>query len=196
VPTVPYPAGVATVIQMASLANSGQVCNALSRILVPEARKDEFVDALAAGMAAMVVGDPADPNTQIGPLVAQRQQERVRGYIESGRSEGARLVTGGSDMPDGLDTGWDGRAALFSDARNDMRIAREEIFGPVLTVIPYGDEDEAVRVANDSEYGLAGSVFTADVERGHGVATRVRSGTFGVNQGYIMDPAAPFGGVK
>ncbi|MGO9692778.1 MAG: aldehyde dehydrogenase [Mycobacterium sp.] len=190
------PSAVAAGIQMASLANSGQVCNALSRILVPAVRKDEFVDALAAALESMTVGDPADPNTQIGPLVARRQQERVRGYIESGKSEGARLVTGGSDMPDGLDTGWYVRPTLFSDASNDMRIAREEIFGPVLTVISYRDEDEAVRIANDSEYGLAGSVFTADVDRGYGVAARVRSGTFGVNEGYIMDPAAPFGGVK
>ena len=157
------PAATATAIQMASLANSGQVCNALSRILVPEARKDEFVDALAAGMQSMTVGDPSDPDTQLGPLVAQRQQERVRGYIESGRSEGARLVTGGSEMPDGLETGWYVRPTLFSEATNDMRIAREEIFGPVLTVISYRDEDEAIRIANDSEYGLAGSVFTADV---------------------------------
>ncbi len=190
------PAAVAAGVQMASLANSGQVCNALSRILVPRARKDEFVDALAAGMESMAVGDPADPNTQVGPLVAQRQQERVRGYIESGTSEGARLVTGGSEMPDGLDTGWYVRPTLFGDANNDMRIAREEIFGPVLTVISYRDEDEAVRIANDSEYGLAGSVFTADVDRGYGVAAKVRSGTFGVNEGYIMDPVAPFGGVK
>src|SRR5882757_6580752 len=190
------PSAVATGIQMASLANSGQVCNALSRILVPAARKAEFVDALAAAMESMPVGDPADPNTQIGPLVAQRQQERVRGYIESGRSEGARLVVGGADMPDGLDTGWYVRPTLFSDANNDMRIAREEIFGPVLTVISYRDEDEAIRIANDTEYGLAGSVFTADTDRGYGVAARVRSGTFGVNEGYIMDPAAPFGGVK
>ncbi len=190
------PLAVANGIQMASLANSGQVCNALSRILVPVAREDEFVDALAAGMESMTVGDPADPETQIGPLVAQRQQERVRGYIELGKNEGARLVTGGSDMPDGLDTGWYVRPTLFSDANNDMGIAREEIFGPVLTVISYRDEDEAVRIANDSEYGLAGSVFTTDVDRGNGVAAQVRSGTFGINEGYIMDPAAPFGGVK
>jgi len=190
------PSAVASGVQMASLANSGQVCNALSRILVPAAREAEFVDALAATMAAMPVGDPADPNTAVGPLVAQRQQERVRGYIETGKSEGARLMVGGSDMPDGLDTGWYVRPTLFSDAHNDMRIAREEIFGPVLTVIAYRDEDEAIRIANDSEYGLAGSVFTADVDRGYNVAAQVRSGTFGVNEGYIMDPAAPFGGVK
>ncbi|MGA8331180.1 MAG: aldehyde dehydrogenase family protein, partial [Mycobacterium sp.] len=187
---------VASGVQMASLANSGQVCNALSRILVPAARQAEFVDALAATMAAMPIGDPADPNTAIGPLVAQRQQERVRGYIEAGKSEGARLVVGGSEMPDGLDAGWYVKPTLFSDAHNDMKIAREEIFGPVLTVISYRDEDEAIRIANDSEYGLAGSVFTADVDRGYGVAAQVRSGTFGVNEGYIMDPAAPFGGVK
>jgi acyl-CoA reductase-like NAD-dependent aldehyde dehydrogenase len=190
------PAAVATGIQMASLANSGQVCNALSRILVPASREGEFVDALAAAMQSMPVGDPADPNTQIGPLVAKRQQESVRRYIESGTSEGARLVVGGAEMPEGLDTGWYVRPTLFSAAHNDMRIAREEIFGPVLTVISYRDEDEAIRIANDTEYGLAGSVSTADVDRGFGVAAQVRSGTFGVNEGYIMDPAAPFGGVK
>src|ERR1700761_6334116 len=129
------PSAVATGIQMASLANSGQVCNALSRVLVPAAREAEFVDALAAGMESMVVGDPSDANTQIGPLVARRQQERVRGYIESGKQEGARLVVGGGEMPDGLDSGWYVRPTLFSGAHNDMRIAREEIFGPVLTVI-------------------------------------------------------------
>src|ERR1700739_3026343 len=131
------PATTATGIQMASLANSGQVCNALSRILVPYARKDEFVDALAAAMQSMTVGNPADPNTQIGPLVAQRQQERVRGYIESGKSEGARLVIGGAALPDGLDTGWYVRPTLFSGASNDMRIAREGVFGPGLTVLSF-----------------------------------------------------------
>jgi acyl-CoA reductase-like NAD-dependent aldehyde dehydrogenase len=172
------------------------VCNALSRILVPATREEHFVDALAAAVESMTVGDPADPNTQIGPLVARRQQDLVRGYIESGKGEGARLVAGGTEMPDGLETGWYVRPTVFSEANNDMRIAREEIFGPVLTVISYRDENEAIRIANDSEYGLAGSVFTGDVERGYGIAARVRSGTFGVNEGYIMDPAAPFGGVK
>ena len=120
----------------------------------------------------------------------------MRGYIEEGRREGARLVVGGTEMPDGLDKGWYVKPTLFSNANNDMRIAREEIFGPVLTVIAYDGEDDAVRIANDSDYGLAGSVFTPDVDRGFGIAGRVRSGTFGVNQGYIMDPVAPFGGVK
>ena len=190
------PAKVAAAIQAASLANSGQVCNALSRILVPANRQVDFVDALATGMESMSVGDPSDPETQLGPLVAERQQTRVRGYIEEGQREGARLVVGGTGLPDGLDKGWYVKPTLFSNAHNDMRIAREEIFGPVLTVISYENDDDAVRIANDSEYGLAGSVFTQDVDRGFGIAARVRSGTFGVNEGYIMDPVAPFGGVK
>jgi acyl-CoA reductase-like NAD-dependent aldehyde dehydrogenase len=190
------PAAVAAGVRSASLSNSGQICNALTRILVPAGRADEFTDALAAEMTSLVVGDPTDPSTQVGPLVAKRQQERVRGYIEAGQAEGARLVTGGTAMPDGLDKGWYVRPTLFADATNAMRIAREEIFGPVLTVIPYHDEDEAVAVANDSDYGLAGSVFTEDTDRGLSVAARIRTGTFGVNQGYTMDPFAPFGGVK
>nr|WP_307789364.1 aldehyde dehydrogenase [Mycolicibacterium baixiangningiae] len=190
------PAAVAAGVRSASLSNSGQICNALTRILVPAARAGEFTDALAAEMASLVIGDPTDSATQVGPLVAQRQQQRVRGYIDTGREEGARLVTGGAEMPDGVEKGWFVRPTLFTDATNDMRIAREEIFGPVLTVIPFSDEDEAVAIANDSDYGLAGSVFTEDTERGLGVAARIRTGTFGVNQGYTMDPFAPFGGVK
>ncbi|RAV07092.1 aldehyde dehydrogenase [Mycolicibacterium sp. GF69] len=190
------PGAVAAGVRSASLSNSGQICNALTRILVPTRRADEFTDALAAEMTALVVGDPTDAATQIGPLVAKRQQDRVRGYIEAGQAAGARLVTGGSSMPDGIDTGWYVRPTLFADATNSMRIAREEIFGPVLTVISYTDEDDAVAIANDSDYGLAGSVFTGDIERGLGVAARIHTGTFGVNQGYTMDPFAPFGGVK
>jgi acyl-CoA reductase-like NAD-dependent aldehyde dehydrogenase len=190
------PAATANAIQLASLANSGQVCNALSRVLVPDWRAGEFVDALEAELDGLQVGDPADPATQIGPLVAQRQQSRVREYIEDGQRAGARLVTGGAGMPDGLDTGWYVRPTLFAGADNDMRIAREEIFGPVLVVIPYRDEDHGVAIANDSDFGLAGAVFTADSDRGLGVAARVRAGSFGVNEGYIMDPLAPYGGVK
>jgi acyl-CoA reductase-like NAD-dependent aldehyde dehydrogenase len=190
------PGAVAAGVRSASLSNSGQICNALTRILVPAGRADDFTEALAAEMASMIVGDPADTATQVGPLVAQRQQERVRGYIETGQAEGARLVLGGAAMPEGVDRGWYVRPTLFADADNSMRIAREEIFGPVLTVIPYADEDDAVRIANDSEYGLAGSVWTDDTDRGLAIAARIRTGTFGVNQGYTMDPFAPFGGVK
>lgn len=190
------PTATATAIRMASLANSGQVCNALSRVLVPASRADDFVGALEAELAGLAVGDPSEPATEIGPLVAQRQQARVREYIEDGQRQGARLVVGGSSLPDGADRGWYVRPTLFADARNDMRIAREEIFGPVLTVITYQDEAEAVDIANDSDYGLAGAVFTADAEHGQAIASRVRAGSFGVNEGYIMDPLAPYGGMK
>ena len=190
------PATVAGELRMASLTNSGQLCNALTRVLVPAGRNAEFVDAVASVVASLRVGDPSDPETEVGPLVSERQQQRVSEYIDDGIAAGARVVAGGPGRPDGLERGWYVRPTVFADADNDMRIAREEIFGPVLTVIPYADEADAVRIANDSEYGLAGSVFTADVDRGLDVAARIRTGTFGVNQGYIMDPAAPFGGVK
>ena len=186
----------AKAIQMSSLANSGQVCNALSRVLVPASRAAEFTDALEAELVGLTVGDPSDPATRIGPLVAQRQQAMVRDYIEKGQQEGARLVTGGTALPDGVDRGWYVRPTLFADADNSMRIAREEIFGPVLTVIGYRDEADAVAIANDSDYGLAGAVFTADKDHGLDIASRVRAGSFGVNEGYIMDPLAPYGGLK
>ena len=190
------PAAVAAAVRSASLSNCGQICNALTRILLPANRSDEFVDALAAEMTALRIGDPTDPDTQLGPLVAKRQLDRVRNYITEGQAEGARIVVGGADLPDGIEHGWYVRPTLFADADNSMCIAREEIFGPVLTAIPYRDEEDAIAIANDSDYGLAGSVFTADTGRGLAVAGRVRTGTFGVNQGYTMDPFAPFGGVK
>ena len=175
--------------------NSGQACVAQTRILVSRDRHDEVADALAEGIGSMAVGDPLDPASEIGPMVARRQQERVSSYIEIGQQEGARLLTGGPGRPEGLDTGWYVRPTVFAGVDNSMRIAREEIFGPVLSVIAYDDVDDAVRIANDSDYGLAGTVWTADRDAGLDVARRVRSGTYGVNT-YTMDFAAPFGGFK
>ena len=190
------PAEVAQGVRVAGLMNSGQACVAQTRVLVPSSRYDEVVDALASMVEALPTGDPSDRATEIGPLVTRRQQERVRGFIERGEKDGARLVVGGAGRPEGLDTGWYVQPTLFADVDNGMAIAREEIFGPVLSVIPYGDGDEAVRIANDSDYGLSGSVWTSDADRGLEVARRVRTGSFGVNQPYSMDPAAPFGGMK
>ncbi|MDL4816471.1 aldehyde dehydrogenase [Actinomadura opuntiae] len=190
------PAAVATAVRFSGMGMAGQICNALTRVLVPANRAAEHAEALASTLSAIRIGDPADPETEMGPLVSAWQRQRVRHYIDTGVREGARLVTGGTGMPEGVRHGWYVRPTVFDGVDPSMTIAREEIFGPVIAVIPYRDEDEAVRIANDSEYGLAGSVFTADVKRGLDVAARVRTGTFGVNQGYSMDPAAPFGGVK
>lgn len=190
------PAFVAEGTKVSGLMNSGQACVAQTRILVPRSRYSEFVDALADMMSTIPVGDPADPTTEIGPMVAQRQQARVRGYIDIGQKEGARMVVGGTDLPSTVDGGWYVRPTLFADVRNDMTIAREEIFGPVLSVIPYDGDAEAVRIANDSEYGLAGSVWTSDVDRGLAVAKEVRAGTYGINGAYPMDPMFPMGGFK
>lgn len=180
-------------LKMASLMNNGQACVAQTRILVSERKHDEVVDALADMMTDLQVGDPADDATDIGPLVAQRQQQKVQGYIQSGLDEGARMILGGKDKPH--DRGWYVQPTLFADATNDMKIAREEIFGPVLTVLKYTDEADAVRIANDTDYGLAGSVWTADVARGLEIAGQVRTGTYGINM-YTLDTTAPFGGFK
>ncbi|HMC41330.1 MAG TPA: aldehyde dehydrogenase [Acidimicrobiales bacterium] len=182
-------------LKFASLMNNGQACVAQTRILASRNRYDEVVDALAGLVDGLKVGDPTDPTTDVGPLVAERQQERVEKYIALGQEEGARVVVGGNGRPAGFDRGWYVRPTVFADATNDMRIAQEEIFGPVLTVIPFDGVDDAVRIANDSEYGLAGSVWTGDVATGLDVARRVRTGTYGVNQ-YTMDFVAPFGGYK
>jgi len=182
-------------LKFASLMNNGQACVAQTRILASRARYGEVVDALGEMVSSLVIGDPADAATEIGPLVAERQQERVEKYVALGQEEGARVVTGGNGRPDGMDKGWYVRPTVFADVDNSMRIAREEIFGPVLAVIGFDDERDAVRIANDSEYGLAGSVWTGDVDRGLDIARRVRTGTYGVNQ-YTMDFIAPFGGYK
>jgi aldehyde dehydrogenase (NAD+) len=181
-------------LEMASLMNNGQACVAQTRILAPRSRYDETVDALAGMVSALRVGDPADPSTQIGPLVAKRQQDRVEGYITAGQDEGAKVVTGGS-RASGTDHGWYVAPTVFSDVDPGMRIAREEIFGPVLAVIPYEDEAHAISIANDSDYGLAGTVWTADADHGMEVARRVRTGSYGVNM-YMIETCAPFGGYK
>ncbi|MFG3207412.1 aldehyde dehydrogenase [Streptomyces sp. NPDC048192] len=178
----------------ATLLNNGQTCFLGTRVLAPRSRYGEVVDAFTAFAGSLTVGDAGDPATHVGPMATARQRERVESYIAKGRSEGARLTTGGG-RPDGLERGWYVQPTVFADVDNNAVIAQEEIFGPVLSLIPYDDVDDAVRLANDSEFGLGGTVWTSDPERGRAVAHRVHTGTIGVNR-YIPDPAAPFGGVK
>ncbi|MFC7308512.1 aldehyde dehydrogenase [Streptomyces monticola] len=184
---------VAGIVPFAWMIN-GQACVAQTRILVPRTRYDEFAEAFAAAAGALKVGDPLDPATELGPLVAKRQQQRSLDYIRIGQEEGAKVLTGGG-RPAGLDKGWYVEPTLFGEVDNSMRIAREEIFGPVICLLPYGDEAEAVKIANDSEYGLSGSVWTADTERGIDVARQVRTGTYSVNT-FSLDMLGPFGGYK
>ncbi|MGE0221572.1 aldehyde dehydrogenase [Mycolicibacterium sp.] len=176
------------------LMNSGQACVGQTRILAPRSRYDEVVEKLSAAAAGMAPGLPDNPAAMIGPLISEKQRDRVEGYIKKGIEEGARLVTGGG-RPEGLDSGWFVQPTVFADVDNSMTIAQEEIFGPVLAVIPYEDEDDAVRIANDSVYGLAGSVYTTDNDRALKIARRIRTGTYAVNM-YAFDPCAPFGGFK
>jgi aldehyde dehydrogenase (NAD+) len=178
----------------ATLLNNGQTCYLGTRVLAPRSRYDEVLEVFSGLAGALQVGDSLDPSTQVGPMVSARQRDRVEGYIEKGRAEGARVVVGGG-RPEDRDRGWFVQPTVFADVENSHTIAREEIFGPVLSVIPYDGVDEAVSIANDSDFGLGGSVWTADHERGEAVARRVQTGTIGINH-YVLDPAAPFGGVK
>jgi betaine-aldehyde dehydrogenase len=180
-----------------AIMNNGQACIAQTRILAPRARYGEVVDAVVSGVSAMKVGDPMDPATEVGPVVAERQRTRIEGYLDSGREEGATVAIGGG-RPGGSDfaKGWYVEPTVFSDVDNKMKIAQEEIFGPVLVVIPYDGDDNAVEIANDSNYGLCGSVWTNDNDRGLGIARQVRTGTYMLNTFAPIDFATPFGGFK
>jgi aldehyde dehydrogenase (NAD+) len=174
--------------------NTGQGCVNQTRILAPRSRYDEIVEAVSNFVKVLPVGLPSDPATQIGPLISEKQRQRVEGYIKKGIEEGARLVCGGG-RPEGLDSGYFVEPTVFADVDNEMTIAQEEIFGPVLSIIRYDTEEDAIRIANDSVYGLAGSVWTTDVPKGIEIASKIRTGTYGINW-YAFDPGSPFGGYK
>ncbi|MCD9097294.1 aldehyde dehydrogenase [Luteimonas fraxinea] len=181
-------------IAMYSMPSSGQVCFALTRILVPKARAQEFTGLLVRALSMFTVGDPADPQVFMGPLSKASQYERVLQYIETGKAEGATLVLGGG-RPAHLHTGYYIAPTVFTDVTPDMTIAQEEIFGPVVAILAYEDEADAVRIANDSAYGLSGSVFSSDPERALRVARRIRTGNLTIN-GSVVDPTMPIGGFK
>ena len=177
-----------------SFANNGQTCHICSRILAPESRYEEVVEATTETAKDLLVGDPLDPEVEIGPLVSEVQRERVRGFIEMARASDARLTVGG-DAPAGLARGWFIAPTVFADVHNSHPIAQEEVFGPVVTVIPYDGLDDAVAIANDSQYGLAGTVWSADPQLAMEIARRVHTGSIGINE-YSLRLEAPFGGVK
>jgi aldehyde dehydrogenase (NAD+) len=174
--------------------NNGEACVAMSRTLIPRSRAREITEAMTETVRKLRVADPHDRTTDLGPLISERQRQRVEGYIALGRAAGARVTIGGG-RPANLSRGWFVEPTIFADADNSMQIAREEIFGPVGVLIPYDTEAEAVNIANDSPYGLGGVVITADEKRGFDVAKRIRTGSIGVNQ-YTLDFYAPFGGYK
>jgi acyl-CoA reductase-like NAD-dependent aldehyde dehydrogenase len=182
-------------LKFSSLVNNGEACIAHTRILAPRDRYEEVVTAVKEVVESLRVGDPRDPDTFIGPMVRRDQQQRVRDYIKIGVKEGARLVTGGPEVPVGLEKGYYVTPTVFADVDNSMRIAQEEIFGPVLVVIAYDHEDDAVRIANDSEYGLSGGVWSADEARALEIARRMRTGTVTIN-GTSVGFDGPFGGFK
>jgi aldehyde dehydrogenase (NAD+) len=175
--------------------NSGQTCSAHTRMLVPAGKLDQAVKIAKAAAESFTTGDPSVGKAKLGPLVSAQQLERVRGYIKKGIQEGATLVTGGHEPPEGLEKGYFVRPTVFSDVRNDMTIAQEEIFGPVLSIIPYKDEDEAIKIANDTVYGLGGGVWSSDQEHAVRVAKKLRTGQVDINGGQF-NPMAPFGGYK
>jgi aldehyde dehydrogenase (NAD+) len=176
------------------IMNAGQGCVNQTRILAPRSRYDEIVDAVSTFVQALPVGLPSDPAAQVGPLISEKQRTRVEGYIAKGIEEGARVVCGGG-RPEGLEDGYFVQPTVFADVDNKMTIAQEEIFGPVLSIIPYDTEDDAIKIANDSVYGLAGSVWTTNVPRGIEISEKIRTGTYGINW-YAFDPGSPFGGYK
>ncbi|MGB3893355.1 aldehyde dehydrogenase [Mycolicibacter sinensis] len=187
-------ASAVPMLVFSGIMNTGQACVAQTRILAPRSRYAEIVDAVKNFVTALPVGLPDDPGAQIGALISEKQRERVEGYIAKGIEEGARLVCGGG-RPEGLDSGFFVEPTVFADVDNSMTIAQEEIFGPVLSIIAYDNEDDAIAIANDSVYGLAGSVWTSDVPRGIEIASKIRTGTYGINW-YAFDPCCPFGGFK
>ena len=193
-PDADLDAAIPTVLRM-GLANSGQACVAGTRILAPEARLPEILERLKAGAAAIKTGAPGDPAVLVGPMVSQKQWDRVQAYIRLGLEEGATLVAGGEGRPDDLERGWFVRPTIFTGVTNAMRIAREEIFGPVLCVIPYRDEAEAITIANDTAYGLQAYVHGSDVDHARTVADQLESGRVVIN-GAPHEPLAPFGGFK
>jgi acyl-CoA reductase-like NAD-dependent aldehyde dehydrogenase len=174
---------------------SGQVCGAHTRVLVSRDRYDEVVDRAATLAESIPYGDPFDPKTVVGPLVAERQRERVEGYIASAVADGARIAAGGH-RPGHLPKGWYVPPTILADVDNGMRVAQEEIFGPVLSFIPFDGEDDAIRIANDSRYGLSGGVWAGDTDRAVGLARRMRTGSVAVNGSYPPFPLVPFGGLK
>jgi betaine-aldehyde dehydrogenase len=176
--------------------NSGQTCTALTRMLVPQSKYEEAARLAAEAAKGFTVGDPLADTTKLGPLSSKAQLERVRGYIRKGQAEGAELVAGGAEPPEGVPAGgYYVRPTVFGKVRNDMTIAQEEIFGPVLSIIPYRDEEDAIRIANDTVYGLAGAVWSKDEARAQRVARRIRAGQVDVNGG-AFNMNAPFGGFK
>ncbi|WP_250490933.1 aldehyde dehydrogenase family protein [Caballeronia sp. INML2] len=179
----------------AGFMNSGQACIAGTRVLVPRARLAEFEEKIVSAIEKILSGDPRDPHTSIGPMVSRKQWERVQRYIRIGIDEGARLIAGGEGRPDHVGAGWFVRPTLFSDVTNDMTIAREEIFGPVLSIIAYGDIEDAIAIANDTPYGLQAYIASSDAARANAVASRIDAGRVLVNT-LAHEPAAPFGGFK